>query len=170
MLPATALIEVELTQLLQSSGQTNDKQATIQQKVTVPLPGKSRQSVFGKPGFIVFTPPPELYGSPTPSSSTTITTATLSESPIEQQQQQHVVPFVPHLSGSQAHPLLTRLQELISKQAGADHLETPDDWQAQVTEHPYRKSRNIPIDELIVSLLTAFENRPGKTLLRKRTV
>ncbi|KAI8330708.1 hypothetical protein BC941DRAFT_517938 [Chlamydoabsidia padenii] len=121
VLPATAIIEVELTQLLQSSG--SNKHSTMQPKVTVPLPGKSRQSVFGKPGFIIFTPPPELYGPPAPSS-------TLSGS----EQQHHVVPFVPHLSGSQAHPLLTRLQELISKQAGADHLETPDDWQAQLSK------------------------------------
>jgi hypothetical protein len=141
VLPATALLEVELTQLLQSSGQNNDKQSAIQQKVTVPLPGKSRQSVFGKPGFIVFTPPPELYGSP--SSPTTITSPTLSEIPTDHQQQQHVVPFVPHLSGSQAHPLLSRLQELISKQAGADHLETPDDWQAQVTGKAVACETNI---------------------------
>ncbi|KAI8061074.1 hypothetical protein BC940DRAFT_310760 [Gongronella butleri] len=44
------------------------------------------------------------------------------------------LPHYPPLTASQTQNMLTRLQDIIFKQFDAEHLETPDDWQAQLSK------------------------------------
>ncbi|KAI9307106.1 hypothetical protein BJ944DRAFT_198193 [Cunninghamella echinulata] len=116
VLPATAQIEYELVQLIQ---QQEKSKSANPFKVTIPSPAtykiearnNNNKSTSSRNSFIVFTPPPELFN--TTSSS---------------------VPHIPTLSASLVHPLLSRLEEVVAKQLASDDLETPDDWQAQLSK------------------------------------
>ncbi|ORX44759.1 hypothetical protein DM01DRAFT_1340288 [Hesseltinella vesiculosa] len=104
VLPATVQIEMELMQLLQQ-GQETPPAYTIQ----VPQPSTFTTSVD-----IVFTHPPADLFSLHPQGDSYI---------------HHQAP----LSASQSHALLARLQDVVAQQVVTEHLEKPDDWQAQLS-------------------------------------